>query len=396
MMSSADRSTELLIVGAGPVGLLAGLCAAEAGIDAVIVDHTYRGFGRGYAALLHPATMRLLDGVGVGSALRAVGREIKKIGIRVDDAPRVELELPSPAVAVSQSALEDALLAALRRTNVQVLSPCEAGPLQQEARGVRVRVVRRELVTFGSPGYYSDWEPVESYTVNASYVLGADGYDSRVRSAIGVEVAKLGETETFAMFEVPSHPDASDAFELGFSGGLASAVVPLASTRARLGFQIDGGLDAEPDAARLHDLIGARAPWFRDGLMRVDWSTVIHFERRLVRRFGSGRVWLAGDAAHVTSPLGAQSMNLGLAEAADLVAHLDACLKRGSSEETLNGYGSEHQREWHKLLGYHVKFDVLPHAPSWLARHARDVSPVLPASGADLREILRQLGLKVS
>jgi 2-polyprenyl-6-methoxyphenol hydroxylase-like FAD-dependent oxidoreductase len=396
MAMRGDRTTELLIVGAGPVGLFAGLRAAEAGIDATIVDHTYRGFGRGYAALLHPSTLRLLDGVGVGGVLRRAGREIKKLGVRVDGAPRVELELPSPALAVAQSALEDALLGALRRTNVQVLTPCEASMIQQHADGVRVRVERRELVTLGSPADYSSWEPVESHTVDAAYVIGADGYDSRIRSAIGADVVKLGETETFAMFEAPSHPDASDAFELGFSEGLASAVIPLAGTRARFGFQLDSGLDAEPNADRLHELLASRAQWFRDGLTQVDWSTVIQFERRLVRRFGSGRVWLAGDAAHVTSPLGAQSMNLGLAEAADLVAHLDACLNRGRSPETLLAYGSEHQREWHKLLGYHVRFDVLPHAPPWLAALAREVPPVLPVSGADLREVLKQLGLKVS
>jgi 2-polyprenyl-6-methoxyphenol hydroxylase-like FAD-dependent oxidoreductase len=261
---------------------------------------------------------------------------------------------------------------------------------------VRVRVVRRELVTLGSPADYSDWAPVESYTVRADWVMGADGYDSRVRAAIGVDVAKLGETQTFAMFEVPSHAGASDAFELGFADGLASAVVPLANSRARLGFQLDSGLDGEPNAERLHHLILTRTPWFRHGMTEVDWSTVIQFERRLVRRFGGGRVWLAGDAAHVTSPFGAQSMNLGLAEASDLAARFHACLRKGRSLDSLHEYGSEHQREWHKLLGYHVKFDLLPHAPPWLAEHAREVSPVLPASGADLREILRQLGLKIS
>jgi pentachlorophenol monooxygenase len=334
MTTTADRSVQLLIVGAGPVGLFAGLRAAEAGLQATIVDHTYRGFGRGYAALLHPATLRLLDDAGIGAALRKAGREIRSIGMRVNGAPRVELALPAPALAVPQSTLEDALLTALRRTSVEVLAPCEAGTLQQDAHGVHVRVVRRELVTLGSPAHYSDWEPVESFAMHADYVIGADGYDTRIRSAIGIDTTKLGETESFAMFEVPSHADASDAFELGFSKGLASVVVPLAGMRARLGFQIDRGLDREPGPEWLHTLIGERAPWFHDGLMQVDWGTVIHFERRLVRRFGSGRVWLAGDAAHVTSPFGAQSMNLGLAEAADLVSHVDSSGSGTSSSGT--------------------------------------------------------------
>ncbi len=395
MTTTGDRSVELLIVGAGPVGLFAGLCAAREGIEAVIVDHTYRGFGRGYATLLHPASVRLLAEAGVDEQLQP-GREIRGIGIRVGSSPRVHLALPSPAFAIAQSALEEALLAALRNTDVQVLAPYEAGAIHQDEDGVRARVVRRELVTLGSPGDYSEWQPVESFTLQSKFVIGADGYESRVRSALGLDVNKVGETQSFAMFEVPSHAEASPDFELGFShDGLGTAVVPLPGDRARIGFQLDSGLAEEPDAQRFHALLGERAPWFHDGMQRVDWSSVMHFERRLVRRFGQGRVWLAGDAAHVTSPFGAQSMNLGLAEARDLVGRAADCLRRGSGIETFGQYGSERQREWHKLFGFHVTFELLRHAPPWLGTLARQISPALPASGPDLKDALQQLGLKV-
>jgi 2-polyprenyl-6-methoxyphenol hydroxylase-like FAD-dependent oxidoreductase len=395
MPTTGDRSVDLLIVGAGPVGLFAGLCAARAGIDAVIVDHTYRGFGRGYATLLHPASVRLLAEAGLSDQLKP-GREIQGIGIRVGSSPRVHLALPSPAFAIAQSALEAALLAALRNTSVHVLAPCEASAIVQDDDGVRARVVRRELVTLGSPGDYSEWQPVESFALRSKFVIGADGYDSRVRSALGLDVNKVGETQSFAMFEVPSHADASPDFELGFSAdGLGTVVVPLPGDRARVGFQLDSGLADEPNVERFHALLGERAPWFQDGMQRVDWSSVMHFERRLVRRFGSGRVWLAGDAAHVTSPFGAQSMNLGLAEAHDLVERVAACLKSASGLDTFSQYGSERQREWHKLLGFHVTFELLRHAPPWLGTLARQISPALPASGPDLKAALQQLGLKV-
>jgi 2-polyprenyl-6-methoxyphenol hydroxylase-like FAD-dependent oxidoreductase len=396
MTTSGDRSVELLIVGAGPVGLFAGLCAARAGIDAMVVDHTYRGFGRGYATLLHPASVRLLAEAGVRDRLQA-GREIRGIGVQVSGSPRVRLELPTPALAVAQSVLEEALLAALRATDVELFAPYEVSAIQQDDDGVRARVARRELVTLGSPGEYSEWQPVESFTVKAKFVIGADGYESRVRGALGLEVAKLGETQSFAMFEVPSHADASPDFELGFSSdGLGTAVVPLPGERARLGFQLASGLAEEPDAKRFHELLNERAPWFQNGVERVDWSSVMHFERRLVRRFGRGRIWLAGDAAHITSPFGSQSMNLGLSEAHDLVGRVAACLRRDSELDIFGQYGSERLREWHKLLGFHVTFELLRHAPPWLGTLARQISPTLPASGADLKEALQQLGLKVS
>jgi len=396
MTTHGDRSTQLLVVGAGPVGLCAALCAARAGLDVEVIDQSFRGFGRGYATLLHPGAVRLLDGLGIGEKVRAAGREVHGVGIAADDSARVQLTLPAPALAVAQSAVEAALLAALRAEDVTISAPYEASTVQQDASGVSVRVVRRELVTYGSPAYYSDWAAVDSSLVRAEFVIGADGYDSRVRAALGIDVAKLGDTETFAMFEIPTHEGASQDIELTFKDGLGSAIIPLSNNLARAGFQVTNALDLEPDAQRLHELLTTRAPWFRDGMKRIDWSTMIHFERRLVRRYGSGRVWLAGDAAHVTSPFGAQSMNLGLIEAQEFADEIVRIVRGTSRLEALQEQGAERLREWHKLLGYNVRFDLLPHAPPWLTTYARRVAPVLPASGADLKAMLEQLGLRVS
>jgi len=396
MTKHGDRSVQLLVVGAGPVGLLAGLCAAREGLAVELIDQTFRGFGRGYATLLHPSSVRLLDEVGVLKKLQKVGREVLGVGIHADGAPRVHLPLASPALSVPQSALEEALLTALRDANVELSSPCEATTIQQDVSKVRVRVVRKELVTLGSPADYSEWQPVDSSLVTADYVIGADGYDSRVRTTLGIDVATLGPTETFAMFETQADTKTSADVEIGFDGELTSAVVPLTDSRARLGFQLASGLDLQPDESRLHELMTERTPWFHDGMHRVDWSSVIHFERRLVRRFGSGRVWLAGDAAHVTSPFGAHSMNLGLSEAHDFVQRIASCLRGDTVPAALGEYGAVREREWHKLLGVNAKFDLLAHAPPWLAARARRIAPTLPASGRDLRDLLRQLGMAVT
>jgi 2-polyprenyl-6-methoxyphenol hydroxylase-like FAD-dependent oxidoreductase len=396
MTTHGDRATELLVVGAGPVGLCAALSAAREGLEVEVIDQTFHGFGRGYATLLHPATVRLLDSLGVGQRLRASGRELRGIAIHADGAPLARLELPAPALAVSQGALEAALLAAVREAGVTISSPCEASTLQQDASGVVVRVVRKELVTYGSPAEYSDWAPVESSVVRAGFVIGADGYESRVRMALGIDHAKLGDLETYAMFEVPAHDDPSSDVELGLQGGLGSAIVPLVDRRARLGFQIASGLAREPDVERLHELLAERAPWFKNGMNQVDFGAVVHFERRLVRRFGSGRVWLAGDAAHVTSPFGAQSMNLGLLEAEQFVSDIARCVRGKAGLDAVQEHGAERLREWHKLFGYNARFDLLSHAPTWLATYARRLAPMLPASGAELRNLLDQVGLKVS
>jgi 2-polyprenyl-6-methoxyphenol hydroxylase-like FAD-dependent oxidoreductase len=255
--------------------------------------------------------------------------------------------------------------------------------------------VRRELATLGSPAHYSEWEPVESWLVNAQFVLGADGYESRVRTALGLELTDVGNTETFAMFEGPLPEDVPNSIEIGFSEGLVCSMVPLPDARARFAFQLDSGLDAEPDLELLRSLVRDRAPFLGEALSRVDWSTVIHFERRLARRFGSGRVWLAGDAAHVTSPIGAQSMNLGFVEANGFVERIAACRDGKASPDSLEHYGLAQQREWHKLLGFNVKFELEPNAPVWLGELARKIPSVLPASGTDLKRLLRGIGLRM-
>ena len=388
------QSVQLLVVGAGPVGLFGALCAARRGVEVMVLDQSWQGFGRGYATILHPRSLRLLGEVGLADELFSAGRRIDRVAFHVDRTLVETVELPSPALAIAQSTLEEALLSALRAEGVKPQAPQQATTIEQDDDGVSVRVMRRELVRLGSPVDYSEWQPVESSVVRADFVLGADGYDSRVRAALGINAVTVGGTESFAIFEFPTSAEA-DEIDLCFAHGVASAMVPLPGGRARWAFQIASELDGTPDVERLRTLLSERAPWYRDGTRSIDWGTVIHFERRLVRTFGKGRVWLAGDAAHVTSPFGGQSMNGGLFEAHDFAHRIADCLAGHRKLDTLEHYGHERRREWHKLLGVNVSFDLLPHAPPWLAPHARRIVPAFPASGRDLERPLEHLGLRV-
>lgn len=192
------------------------------------------------------------------------------------------LELARPALTIAQSVFEEELMKAIRNEDVDIRSPCEATSLTRSANSVQARVVRRECRTLGAPPHDGEWEPVESSLIDANFVIGADGYESRVRASLGFESLDLGATETFA--------------------------------------------SAAPDLDRLRALLAERAPWHEQQPTEVQWSTVTHLERRLARRFGSGRVWLASDAAHVTSPFGGQSLNGGLNEANALVEHMADCI----------------------------------------------------------------------
>jgi 3-(3-hydroxy-phenyl)propionate hydroxylase len=235
---------------------------------------------------------------------------------------------------------------------------------------------------------------MSSSLVEAQFVIGADGYESFVRSALGADNVIAGTLETFAMFEGPAFPSSS-CLELSFESDLTSAIYPLADARARWGFQIASALDRQPDLELLQTLLEERVSWLADKPEGVDWSIVTHFERRVARHFGRERVWLAGDAAHVTHPFGGQSMNGGLNEAHDLVERMAECLFAKKPLATLEQWGAEREREWHKLLGLHAAIESKPGAPPWLADQAARIIPTLPASGRDLQHLLRELGLIV-
>ena len=387
-------STEVLVVGAGPVGLFATLCAARRGLDVLLIDQSWQGFGRGYATILHPHSLKLLRDEGVGDELVRAGRLIHEISVYVDKTNVRRLALDAPALAIGQSTFEETLLRALQGVGVKPHAPYQATTIEQDGTGVNVRVVRRELVRLGSPALYSDWEPVESSVLRAKFVIGADGYESRVRSALGIEAVTVGSTESFSIFEFQPTSAAGDV-ALCFENELTSAMIPLPNRRVRWSFQLDSGLDRLPDLTRLRTLLAERAPWYHDGTAAIDWGSVMHFERRLARSFGEGRVWLTGDAAHVTNPFGGQSMNGGLLEAHDLASRIAACSNSRCGVDDLEHYGRARRREWHRLLGVNVTFDLLPNAAAWLPPHARRILPALPASGRDLDRRLADLGLHV-
>ncbi|MEO7035298.1 MAG: FAD-dependent monooxygenase, partial [Polyangiaceae bacterium] len=144
---SADR-TQLLIVGAGPVGLFAGLCAAQRGVDVMLLEQS---FNRGHAAVLHPSSVRLLEGLGLGAELLAAGRKLNRVDVYLANSLATTIELPQSALTIPQSVLEEILLTGLRREGVEFKSPCQATALEEHSDRVRIHAVRRQPVAMTSP-----------------------------------------------------------------------------------------------------------------------------------------------------------------------------------------------------------------------------------------------------
>ena len=95
------------------------------------------------------------------------------------------------------------------------------------------------------------------------------------------------------------------------------------------------------------------------------------FERRLASSFGKQRVWLAGDAGHMTGPAGSQSMNVGLREAADLADSIAGILREGQPAAQLDAYNERRSAEWRQLLGLTGGLKSDSQTDPWLRQHRR-------------------------
>lgn len=389
-----NQSTELLIVGGGPVGLFGALCAAQRGLAVTLLDRGFRGYSRGHVTLLHPSTLRLMAELGLGSKLLAAGRSIDRVELYLDRHFSTSLDLPSSALTIAQSAFEELLLKEVQAQEIEIESPWDATSLQQTSSNVEVRTTRHELVSLGAAALAGERRPVESAAVQAQFVIGADGRESRVRTALSIEPAHAGPREKFAMFEGPRSLPRHD-FALSFTDGLGAVALPLADDCGRWGFQVSEDDESAPDIDHLRSLLVERGAWEPNPPNQLHWSAVMHFERRLAREFGRGRVWLAGDAAHVTSPFGGQSVNGGLMEIHALVDAVASCLKGTEPITELERISKRHEREWEKLLGINVRMETRPGTSESVSKYAQRIVPALPASGRDLQHLLAQLGLRL-
>ena len=413
----ARSESEVLVVGAGPVGMVAAASLVQQGIRTQIIDRGFRPAARSYALALHPGTIELLDELGLADQILARGQRLERIAYYDGHQRQTEVQLSKlggrfPFVLVlSQSVLEETLQEHLRSLGVRILWN-HHGSLTQLDRGQVA--VQLESLAEASAGYglvrtrSANQPPTEAH---AFYVIGADGYWSAVRQALDLGYPDLRETETFGVFELEADWSEDDEARVVFTGDSANVLWPLGGGRFRWSFglsrddlppprlkrrlSIQMGDEAYPYLAAedLQGLIAERAPWFDAEIGEVTWSVAVRFERRLVESFGRDNIWLAGDSAHLAGPVGGHSMNVGMREARDLSRRIAAILRDGEPRDSLAEYGEERLAEWRQLLAVNGGPEAQAEASPWVRANARRIATSLPASGEPWRQLGEQLGL---
>ena len=390
---------EVLVVGAGPVGLVAALFLHQHGVRVEIIDTHQRTTQHSYALAIHPNTLGVLDEAGLSEGLIGAGRKLTKVAFYEGGERRAEIDysaLPSKhpyLLVLRQSLLERAVQEALRQQKVKVLWGHRLQSLNADGGTPRAEVDTLEQVASGYPAARTEWVVKRRETVRPAYVIGADGYDSAVRRMAGIEMQEHGAAQVFSVYEIEASGELPAEVRVILDPDLTSVYWPLEQGRCRWGFQIKGAAEHDTSMERLKQLIAARAPWCTAQPTQIYWSTLGVFESQVSRSFGKGGVWLAGDAAHQAAPVGVHSMNSGLVEARELSARMTRILREGGAVTLLEEFATKTHESWQGLLGGGRKVRALPDANPWVRQTAARVLACIPASGDDLEPLLKQIGL---
>lgn len=225
---------------------------------------------------------------------------------------------------VPQNVTEAILLQRLGELGGSVHRPYAATDLQPDAEGVTVIVAAE-----GRP----------PQTIRARFVVGADGMHSAVRERAGIGFTGERYEQSFVLADVRmSWSLLSDEVMLFFSPERLVVVAPLPGSRHRIVSTVDEAPE-QPDIGDVQRLLDERGPVA--GAARIDeivWSSRFRVHHRLANHYRAGRILLAGDAAHVHSPVGGQGMNTGIQDAVALGHALAAVLSGQASESRLDDY----------------------------------------------------------
>ncbi|RPF21133.1 FAD-dependent oxidoreductase [Myceligenerans xiligouense] len=326
--------TDVVVVGAGPTGLLLAGDLAAAGVRTTLVERRSRqisNLSRAFA--VHARALEQLDAREIAEPIIAGGQVIRNLRL----LNRFALDLgvlPSrfpQVVAVPQYEVERVLLERAEAEGVRFTYDSELEGLDQDADGVSLRVTG----------------PDGDRTLRARYVVGCDGHHSAVRDAIGLPFPGRAVIRSMVLADVRLAEPPSDVLTVAVRNESFCFIAPFGDGYHRvIGWRY--GRDVPEDTPLDLDEVREtmRAAFATDfGMIDARWTSRFHSDERQAPHYRVGRVFVAGDAAHVHSPAGGQGMNTGLQDAANLSWKLaqvvSGTVSGAAAEVLLDSYEAE-------------------------------------------------------
>lgn len=331
-MNHDQPSVDLLVVGAGPTGLCAALDGVRHGLSVRILDRNACRTSYSKALVLHSRSMEVLADLGCSERLLAAGREFRALNIIADgkliqriDFRRLDWhDAPFPMwFTIPQSETERCIEEEL------------------EARGVRV-VRNSTLQSFRQENEFVEAEIVHAdgtrETSRASWLVAADGARSDVRRMLDVELEGDVTGETFILADVALESEFADAegYNIFVPEGMLILVPLEVPGRVRLIAhtpQLTPEVATKIDIPMLQEILDKRSG-FSTRITELGWTSSFSPKHFVSKKLRVGRVFLAGDAAHIHSPVGGQGLNTGIQDVHNLIWKL-ALVHRGAGNPGL-------------------------------------------------------------
>ncbi|TNC64915.1 FAD-dependent monooxygenase [Rubellimicrobium roseum] len=363
-----ERDASVLVVGAGPTGLVLALVLARMGVAVRIVDRKPGPSRESRALGVRARTLELYRALGLSDRVVAAGLLMKAGEVWVEGQPRAVLPLgrmgqgisPFPYLLIyPQDAHKPMLISALAEVGVEVDWHTSLLGFTPDAEGVTASLERDE----------------QPEVIRTDWLVGADGGRSTVREGLGIAFEGGTAEGLFYVADVQAHRLGGTAV-LGFGTHRFAVLFPLPEGRARLigmvplGSEADGHIDYEDVAPDARCLTGLEAP-------EVAWFSTYHVRHRVAAQFRHGRCFLAGDAGHVHSPLGGQGMNTGIGDALNLAWKLGAVVRGEASAAILDSYEPERLPFARRLVATTDAAFLRVADDSWVGRTTR--TRVMPA-----------------
>ncbi len=412
---------DVLVVGAGPVGLATALTLNKRRIPVEVLERDDRPGTHSYALALHPRSVAMLEEWGALGNLQQEALRVERLVFCDCREPRYTLDMGKVAgqkgglLVVGQNNLEAALLDALEKAGVAIKWNYRLSGLQQDDNGVEVQL---ERLSEGMSGYAMarlEWQVDKEIKEASCYVVGADGHLSTVRRRVGIEFPKVAPTQSFAVFEFKTDYGHVNEARIVFGEEGTSVMWPLPGGYCRWAFELEESA-AEAysrdkdrlfiqvgnqgyhalESSMLEEMLRSRAPWFNGSLGDFRWRMMVRFEKRLASQFGRGRVWLAGDAGHLTGPVGMQSMNIGMNEGQMLANSLADIIEGWADSSILEAYNTDREREWRALLGLSTVLSGGPKMDGFISTYLDRLPGCIPASVDSLPDYAAALGAELT
>lgn len=366
--------TEVLIVGAGPTGLVLALWLTKLGIRVRIIDKAKESGTTSRALVMHARNLEFYQQLGIAQKVVDAGSHFAAVNLWVNGELAGRIPFGDIGTGISpfpfmlilpQDVHERVLIAELARVGVHVERETELVSFTENA------AVRAELR--GSAGQRS--------TCECAYIAGCDGARSTVREQLGIGFPG-GTYDGF--FYVADVEGTGPVLNGEMNGILDSrnflAAFPMKGTgRARLVGQIRA--DGEANALRWDDVDKHLLNLVRTNITTVHWFSTYRVHHRVADTFRKGRAFLLGDAGHIHSPVGGQGMNTGIGDAVNLAWKLAAVLRNQANQQLLDSYEVDRIEFARGLVASTDRGFAFISSPSLIARFIRlRVAPLmLPA-----------------